>query len=774
MRVLTLILFLCFSCLISARRHESTAIRSDLEELERDVSKLIFLQKEELKESMTSTGPMNFTDTIFFYRMNGSITLTLAKNGNSDCSSAALRSGTVLSIAFDGSKPGIGPVEFFLDMIGKLEIQGCDIKLPKGSSAKVLIRGLTPLVAAVGNAASSWRVLKNAGKAVVNAFKNDRSSNSALETRGQYGFDDIKGAWDKGVAFAKETVKEFKEKGFKDGVKSLGHKAWEGIKNTTKAAAKAVLMKYLTNNSEAIGSFIRNVLTSVTSVKLDLEFDPAPRNRDHDSCQSLPPKGTAFFGPYTRAGFTVTLTIKDPRGRPMNTFMDMVSHLGLKDANGYFSNKMTVSDYDLRGKLPVAFTRVATKGWNPIDASAPITIELSDDFGFHGRNKLMYCTTTTMGRAWEEVTKLSTSPSKQSCPKPRAAVAAALVKETEGCSPQKPSNTTPCLPGSFIMRVINYFLPTELERLYSYKAPDAPELDKATWIERAKAITASDKVCQYCLSIYNSPKSNVKGYYLPHLAAILSNAAYVNKLNSDFTARDLNKKDVTFTFVDRADQEEPTSASVLMVSSPGILWVAFQGTESRKDACIDATLEMEDLEGVSSKQRVRVHKGFNTQWNALSKKVFEVVRMSSAPKIVVTGHSLGAGIAQIAALMIRTDLDTNSRSTEMNVFLFGSPRCGNEAFQAAWDDKFNGRAASFVNTFDLNIGVEGVRLWVERGVDIVTLVPPSGFGFHHVARNCRCSLPCPIPDAINMVTNFTLPLNCHSMNHYQNAFLAFV
>lgn len=79
-----------------------------------------------------------------------------------------------------------------------------------------------------------------------------------------------------------------------------------------------------------------------------------------------------------------------------------------------------------------------------------------------------------------------------------------------------------------------------------------------------------------------------------------------------------------------------------------------------------------------------------------------------------------------------------------------------------------------VNSFEMNISLKGKHLWVERGVDAVTLIPPSGLGFHHVSSDCRCYLPCPVPSALDMAMEPKLAGECRKSINYVNAFLPFV
>jgi predicted lipase len=80
-------------------------------------------------------------------------------------------------------------------------------------------------------------------------------------------------------------------------------------------------------------------------------------------------------------------------------------------------------------------------------------------------------------------------------------------------------------------------------------------------------------------------------------------------------------------------------------------------------------------------------------------------------KVLVTGHSLGAAMATLAAV------DLANAGYDTDLITFGSPRVGNKAF------------SEYVNNT-----VNGVNLRVTHGNDIVTVFPPQLTGYHHVGR----------------------------------------
>ena len=86
-----------------------------------------------------------------------------------------------------------------------------------------------------------------------------------------------------------------------------------------------------------------------------------------------------------------------------------------------------------------------------------------------------------------------------------------------------------------------------------------------------------------------------------------------------------------------------------------------------------------------------VHTGFYRSWLSVARKVTEEVQrlrqLHPGAKLLVTGHSLGAAMAVLAA----THLHYVDALSVHAVYTFGQPRVGNAAFLdyfSAIDDKF--------------------------------------------------------------------------------------
>jgi len=150
------------------------------------------------------------------------------------------------------------------------------------------------------------------------------------------------------------------------------------------------------------------------------------------------------------------------------------------------------------------------------------------------------------------------------------------------------------------------------------------------------------------------------------------------------------------------------STQAFTASSDDHRFLAFRGTESRNpvDWAKDAQFSPvpSDLDG-------RVHSGFRSALNEVWAAIEGELEQSDHP-LVITGHSLGAGLAVLAA----------SRAAGLGydiagVYLFGCPRPGLADFRASYDGR-----------------LQAVTFNVVNHIDVVTRVPFLTQGFRHVGR----------------------------------------
>ena len=147
--------------------------------------------------------------------------------------------------------------------------------------------------------------------------------------------------------------------------------------------------------------------------------------------------------------------------------------------------------------------------------------------------------------------------------------------------------------------------------------------------------------------------------------------------------------------------------------------VAFEGTEpiSPFSQIHDADFRLVDPSkalGGAYPEGVQLFDGFETAYLAVAKPILAKVREYCATyketRVSVTGHSLGAAMALIAAGHYNHVLDQGLHQA----LVFGLPRTGN---------------AQFANFIDATL--KGKFYYVVNGHDLVPHVPPRGFGYQH-------------------------------------------
>jgi len=125
--------------------------------------------------------------------------------------------------------------------------------------------------------------------------------------------------------------------------------------------------------------------------------------------------------------------------------------------------------------------------------------------------------------------------------------------------------------------------------------------------------------------------------------------------------------------------------------------VSFRGTESLADAITDLTFRYMEVPDPYRKDRVvRMHKGFHDCSQSVRERIEKCVSdlCADAPrKVLVTGHSLGAGCAVVFSFLTSLTID--------KVYTFGQPRPGPKSFKTAWQAKQPGKLFRFINKNDI-------------------------------------------------------------------------
>lgn len=78
---------------------------------------------------------------------------------------------------------------------------------------------------------------------------------------------------------------------------------------------------------------------------------------------------------------------------------------------------------------------------------------------------------------------------------------------------------------------------------------------------------------------------------------------------------------------------------------------------------------------------IMVHSGFETAYGALRDQILSALASSSPTTVIVSGHSLGGGVANLCAL----DVAQNTSIKDVRLYTFASPKAGNPHFAVAQD-----------------------------------------------------------------------------------------
>jgi hypothetical protein len=144
------------------------------------------------------------------------------------------------------------------------------------------------------------------------------------------------------------------------------------------------------------------------------------------------------------------------------------------------------------------------------------------------------------------------------------------------------------------------------------------------------------------------------------------------------------------------------------------IYVVYRGTDSGRDWITDIDAH-KSVYTSFSECNCHVHQGFyRAEQRAIDRVIGEVQRLKAinpSYSVKVTGHSLGAALAQLTSMDLVKD-----GITVTNVYTFGQPRTGDQAY------------CSFV-------GARGPATWrVVHDKDVVPHLPSRDMGFYHVCR----------------------------------------
>jgi hypothetical protein len=158
----------------------------------------------------------------------------------------------------------------------------------------------------------------------------------------------------------------------------------------------------------------------------------------------------------------------------------------------------------------------------------------------------------------------------------------------------------------------------------------------------------------------------------------------------------------------------------------------------------------------------QVHRGFLNLWLSHRSEAFAAVQKATAQygtsRLYVTGHSLGAAVATIAALDFSNAFKApSSLIKRIHLCTVGSPRVG--------DSTFVSQFSRFTKVLSMVRYQQFGTATGRKKIDPVTAVPPEWLGFRHVGAttSLKCTQ-CSRPD------DFLAMFELHDSKHYLASF----
>jgi pimeloyl-ACP methyl ester carboxylesterase len=165
-------------------------------------------------------------------------------------------------------------------------------------------------------------------------------------------------------------------------------------------------------------------------------------------------------------------------------------------------------------------------------------------------------------------------------------------------------------------------------------------------------------------------------------------------------------------------EDQPTDTQAFVAVKNDSLVVSFRGTKGIRDLLTDISIRKVAFQvgREPSNSAGKVHRGFLAALDSIWDQVLAAVNeLGPARPVFVTGHSLGAALAQLAAIRLAANGQTVAA-----VYLYGSPRVGDADFVTAYNKLLEKKTYLHINH-----------------TDIVATIPPGWLGFHHVGQLAR-------------------------------------
>lgn len=125
-----------------------------------------------------------------------------------------------------------------------------------------------------------------------------------------------------------------------------------------------------------------------------------------------------------------------------------------------------------------------------------------------------------------------------------------------------------------------------------------------------------------------------------------------------------------------------------MIVTPGIVFVAFRGTDGKRDVTADADQRLVRMEDDHLRSyRAHLQCGFRRQFSVVRPELFRLLAQycgRTARRLVLRGHSLGGAVATLCAVRAVGEAWSGGRPVEC--YSLGSPRVGCAGFAQAFCD----------------------------------------------------------------------------------------
>jgi hypothetical protein len=115
--------------------------------------------------------------------------------------------------------------------------------------------------------------------------------------------------------------------------------------------------------------------------------------------------------------------------------------------------------------------------------------------------------------------------------------------------------------------------------------------------------------------------------------------------------------------------------------------LAFRGSNAAQNFKYDGMWSLMPFNSSACKG-CQIHQGYGQQWNSAAQQVKTALQQAKAQypqhRLVITGHSLGAGLASLAGTAMH---DAGINTT---IYTYGQPRTGNQAYADHVDQNIGG------------------------------------------------------------------------------------